>query len=126
MITGTTRLNTVVLYGFSGADLISYGMGEHSIVEIADALESGIPVEEITYIPGTVYKCKDLDGVYEPILLPSFDEVKEDKKAYAESFAVQYENTDPFHSQTTGRILWEQRLYCAESSGKASDPGRDG
>lgn len=55
-------------------------MGEHSIVEIADSLESGIPVEEITYIPGTVFKCKDLDRVYEPILLPSFDEVKEDKK----------------------------------------------
>ena len=34
--------------------------------------------------------------MYEPILLPSFDEVKEDKKTYAESFAVQYENTDPF------------------------------
>ena len=80
----------------SGADLISYGMGEHSIVEIADSLESGIPVEEITYIPGTEFKCKDLDRVYEPILLPSFDEVKEDKKIYAESFAVQYENTDPF------------------------------
>lgn len=80
----------------SGADLISYGMGEHSIVEIADSLESGIPVEEITYIAGTVFKCKDLGRVYEPILLPSFDEVKEDKKTYAESFAVQYENTDPF------------------------------
>ena len=65
-------------------------------MEIADSLESGIPVEEITYIPGTVFKCKDLDRVYEPILLPSFDEVKEDKKTYAESFAVQYENTDPF------------------------------
>ena len=60
-------------------------------MEIADSLESGIPVEEITYIPGTVFKCKDLDRVYEPILLPSFDEVKEDKKTYAESFAVQYE-----------------------------------
>ena len=71
-------------------------MGVPSIVEISDSLDSGIPVEEITYIPGTVFKCKDLDRVYEPILLPSFDEVKEDKKTYAESFAVQYENTDPF------------------------------
>ena len=47
----------------SGADLISYGMGEHSIIEIAESLESGIPVEEITYIAGTVFKCKDLDRV---------------------------------------------------------------
>ena len=81
----------------SGADLISYGMGEHSIIEIADALDSGIPVEEITYVAGTVYKCKDLSRTYEPILLPSFDQVKEDKAAYARSFAIQYQNTDHIH-----------------------------
>lgn len=80
----------------SGADIISYGMGEHSILEIAEAMESGIPVEEITYIAGTVFKCKDLSRVYEPILLPSFEEISENKKLYAESFAVQYKNTDPF------------------------------
>ena len=36
----------------AGADLISYGMGEHSIVEIADALQAGIDVKDITFIPG--------------------------------------------------------------------------
>ncbi|MDO4273288.1 MAG: YgiQ family radical SAM protein [Eubacteriales bacterium] len=80
----------------SGADLISYGMGEHSILEIAEALDGGIPVEEITYIAGTVFKGRDLSHVYEPILLPAFDRVQEDKKAYGESFAVQYKNTDPY------------------------------
>lgn len=80
----------------SGADLISYGMGEHSILEIAEALDSGIPIEEITYIVGTVYRTKDLLRAYEPIILPSFEEVKENKAAYAESFATQYRNTDPF------------------------------
>ena len=63
----------------SGADLISYGMGEHSIIEIAEALDSGIPVSEITYVAGTVYKCRDLSRTYEPIILPSFDEVQADK-----------------------------------------------
>nr|WP_297883751.1 YgiQ family radical SAM protein [uncultured Blautia sp.] len=87
----------------SGADLVSYGMGEHSIVEIAEALESGIPIEEITYIPGTVYKSKTLERAFEPILLPSFEKVQTDKKAYADSFAVQYKNTDPF----TGKPLAE-------------------
>lgn len=53
----------------SGADLISYGMGEHSIIEIAEALDSGIPVSEITYVAGTVYKCRDLSRTYEPIIL---------------------------------------------------------
>ncbi|MDO4602469.1 MAG: YgiQ family radical SAM protein [Eubacteriales bacterium] len=84
----------------SGADLISYGMGEHSILEIAEALNSGIPVKEITYIPGTVFKTKDLSCVYEPLLLPEFQEVSESKKKYAESFALQYKNTDPFTART--------------------------
>ena len=80
----------------SGADLISYGMGEHSILQIAEALQSGLPVEEITYIPGTVYKCKDLSRAFEPIVLPSYEEVSSNKHTYADSFAVQYRNTDPF------------------------------
>lgn len=83
----------------SGADLISYGMGEHSIIEIADALNSGIPVEEITYIPGTVYKSKTCDTAYDPVFLPSFEQVRDSKTAYGDSFAIQYRNTDPFTSK---------------------------
>ena len=45
----------------SGADLLMYGMGEHSILEIAEALDSGIAVQDITYIRGTVFKCRDLE-----------------------------------------------------------------
>ena len=80
----------------SGADLISYGMGEHSILEIAEALDSGIPIEEITFVAGTVYKSRTLSSAYQPVLLPSFEEISAKKAAYAESFAVQYRNTDPF------------------------------
>ncbi len=80
----------------SGADLISYGMGEHSIVEIADALASGIDVKDITFVRGTVYRSKTMEQVPEAIVLPSFEEIKTDKKAYAKSFALQYKNTDPF------------------------------
>ena len=47
----------------SQADLISYGMGEKSIVEIAEALESGIAVKDITFIPGTVYMKKDISSI---------------------------------------------------------------
>lgn len=78
----------------SQADLISYGMGERSIVEIADALNSGIAVKDISFIPGTVYKTKDTDGIYEGITLPSYEEMKEDKSLYAGSFKTQYDNTD--------------------------------
>lgn len=87
----------------SGADLISYGMGEHSIVEIADALAGGIPVENITFVPGTVYRTKALLDGYEPVMLPSFEEITKDKAAYAKSFAKQYRNTDAFN----GRVLAE-------------------
>lgn len=87
----------------SGADLISYGMGEHSIIEIAEALDSGLSVKDLTYIPGTVCRCRNLDHIYDPLLLPSFEEMKKEKKIYAESFRIQYENTDSI----TGKILAE-------------------
>ncbi|MCC5909790.1 MAG: YgiQ family radical SAM protein [Clostridiaceae bacterium] len=76
------------------ADLIVYGMGERQVIEIAEALESGIPVEEITFIKGTVYKTKDKERPYEPLFLPSYEEILKSKKKFAESFMLQYNNMD--------------------------------
>ena len=87
----------------SQADLLSYGMGEKSVVEIADALNSGIAVRDITFIPGTVYRTKDRNGICDGIALPSYDEMKIQPEKYAESFQTQYQNTDPF----TGKTLIE-------------------
>ena len=99
----------------SGADIISYGMGEHSIVEIAEALEAGIDVKDITYIRGTVYKAKSLDHIYDDYIeLPSYDEIAADKKKYAESFYTQYINTDAF----SARILVEkvkEKMYVVQN-----------
>lgn len=83
----------------SGADLISYGMGERSIVEIADALDSGIAVKDLTFVDGTVYKTRNRENIYDAIELPHFEEVKAKKKVYAASFYTQYCNTDPFHGK---------------------------
>ena len=80
----------------SQADLISYGMGERSVVEIADALDSGLDVKDITFIDGTVYKTKSLESVYDYKMLPDYEELLKDKREYARSFYVQYSNTDPF------------------------------
>lgn len=88
----------------SQADIISYGMGEHSIVEIADALESGIAVSDITFINGTVYKAKTLESVYDYKQLPDFKKILESKEKFAESFYIQYCNTDPF----SGKCLVEK------------------
>ena len=84
----------------SQADLISYGMGEKSIVEIADALNSGIAVKDISFILGTVYKTKDISGIYDGERLPSYEAMKEDKLQYAKSFQQQYLNTDSVIGKT--------------------------
>ena len=83
----------------SQADLLLYGMGERSIVEVADALNSGMDIRDVTYIDGTVYKTKQPDDALPSIVLPSYAELLADKRKYAESFAVQYRNTDPILSR---------------------------
>ena len=80
----------------SQADLLMYGMGEKTIVEVADALNSGLDVKDITYIDGTVFKTKAPDDSLPTITLPSFAEIKADRRRYAESFKIQYANCDPF------------------------------
>ena len=80
----------------SQADLLMYGMGEKSIVEIADALNSGMDVRDITYIDGTAFRTTELDESLPTITLPDFEELKANKRKYAESFRIQYGNCDPF------------------------------
>ena len=87
----------------SAADLLIYGMGEHQIVEVAEALDAGLSIHDITFIDGTVYRAKSLEHVYDAVVLPSWDDVRAQGDAYARSFAVQYRNTDPF----TGKRLVE-------------------
>lgn len=98
----------------SQADLISYGMGERSIVEIAEALDSGIDIKDITFIDGTVFRTKTLDSVYDAKILPSYEELLSDRKNYAKSFYIQYCNTDPF----SGKRLVEpysDHLYVVQN-----------
>ncbi|MCI9048987.1 MAG: YgiQ family radical SAM protein [Coprobacillus sp.] len=84
----------------SGADLLMYGMGENSVVEIAEALDAGLDVQYLTYLDGTVFKTKDLSIVSDYIMLPSYKEVMTSQKSYAQSFAIQYHNTDHFNAKT--------------------------
>jgi len=89
----------------SGADILLYGMGEHSIVEVADALDGGLPVDQITFVSGSVYRTSGagaLDNVFDYELLPSWDELEKDRLAYARSFNIQQQNMDPI---TGGRLV---------------------
>ncbi|MCI9150772.1 MAG: YgiQ family radical SAM protein [Lachnospiraceae bacterium] len=87
----------------SAADLLLYGMGERSIVEVAEALDSGLAVSDLSFLPGTVYKTRRPEDICDPLVLPDFEALKADKRNYAQSFYLQYCNTDPF----SGRRLVE-------------------
>lgn len=89
----------------SKADIISYGMGEQTISEIADALNSGLDIKDIIYLRGCVWKTKDKNLIPEDaVYLPSYDDLKKDKLNYARSFNIQYQNNDPY----TSNVLVEQ------------------
>ena len=84
----------------SGADLLIYGMGELSVVEVADALDSGLPASQVTWVHGTVYKTRSIQDVDRPLTLPTWEEMQADKLAYARSFGTQGRNLDPFSART--------------------------
>lgn len=84
----------------SGADLLLYGMGESQIIELADALNSGIPIGELTFLRGSVYKTRDLSRAGDYVMLPKYSEVKADTRAFARSFMLQYQNTDAVTART--------------------------
>ncbi|WP_010249694.1 YgiQ family radical SAM protein [Acetivibrio cellulolyticus] len=99
----------------SKADLLIYGMGEKPILEIAKRLKEGVPVSEIKDVRGTAYLA-GLDNLPENIkdfvdgaskasenglaILPSFEEVVDNKKKYAEAFIIQYNEQDPYTGHT--------------------------
>lgn len=87
----------------SQADLLLYGMAEKSIVEIAEALASGIEINHITFVKGTCYKASTTSELYDAMFLPSFKQIKKSKEDYARSFKHQSENTDAI----TAKVLVE-------------------
>ena len=77
------------------ADLISYGMGERSIAAIANQLNQGKRVKEIRNVDGTVYCCSAEEELPpDTVVLPSFEQVRDSKRAYADSVRIQYEQQD--------------------------------
>lgn len=79
----------------SGADLLMYGMGEHSILEIARALEHGTDVRNLQNIRGTCYMTKEIAHLKDFVVLPSFDDVKTDKYRYALADKLCHAEQDP-------------------------------
>ncbi len=88
----------------SGADILTYGMGENILLKLAKLLDKGVPIHKIKDVRGTVVMApRDHTVKAESIFLGEVTDIQNDKKLYAESFAVQYENCD----YITGKTLIE-------------------
>lgn len=99
----------------SQANLLLFGMGERSVVAVADALDAGIPIDQITYVPGTTYRTNNLESVYDYEMLPSWEEMGTDKLAYARSFKVQYANLDPFSGKRLVEPYERDGIYVVQN-----------
>ena len=83
----------------SGADILSYGMGELQTTALCEALAAGIPAQQISDIPGTcVIRSVLPDGSF--VECPSVKEVKGDKRAYAQASKIEDEEQDPIRGRT--------------------------
>ncbi len=88
----------------SRADLLTYGMGEKILLRIADLLSRGIPIRKIRDVRGTVYLCRPEDALHYPVAATfDYNELKTDKRKYAEAFGIQYKNQDSIN----GRAICE-------------------
>lgn len=85
----------------SRADLLIYGMGEKPIIQVAEALDSGMEIKYITYINGTAYVTSELGNITDSIVIPGYEEVRESNRKYAQAFMFQYREQD-YH---TGSVL---------------------
>ena len=92
----------------SKADLLMYGMGEHSLLEIAALLREGIPARQIRNVRGTCWYTSRKEEIPEDaIWLPSFQDISkntdESRELFARSYHIQEMNTDAIN----GKILVE-------------------
>lgn len=112
------------MLSLSGADILMYGMGEKTIMEICHLLDRGIPIQKIKHVRGTMYQTEDnaviekLIQKEDAILLPSYEEVMQDKKAYCNMHMIALENQDDI----TGKVLIQQvgKKYIVQN--KAQEP----
>ena len=98
----------------SGADLLIYGMAEKTVVDVAEALESGLNISDLIFIKNTVWKTKNQDYIpYDAIYLPEYDALLEDKRNYVKSFQIQYKQTN--HVLAKPLVEKYQRHYIVQN-----------
>ncbi len=95
----------------AGADILIYGMGERAAREIARRLASGEAPETITDVRGTAV-CRPDESycAYEAVSVPSLEEVRRDKRAYAEATRIEYAEHDPVRGRAVTQRHGERCL----------------
>ncbi|MCQ2407627.1 MAG: YgiQ family radical SAM protein [Oscillospiraceae bacterium] len=83
----------------SGADILSFGMGEHSMIELANLLNDGVPVSEIRDVRGTCYFCDPSETPFGAAECPSYEQVRDKKEAYAKACRIQYDQQDEIYGK---------------------------
>ncbi len=84
----------------SGADLLMYGMGEHQITELSKRLADGENIHNIHDIRGTCYLTEPINTPIGCAECPSFEQVSENKEAYARATRIQYDQQDEVYGKT--------------------------
>ncbi|WP_027631614.1 YgiQ family radical SAM protein [Clostridium hydrogeniformans] len=84
----------------SKADLLIYGMGEKTIVQLANLLNYGMNINNITSLRGTCYLSKDMENIKDAVIVPSYEEASTDKNAYNESYKLEFYEQDPINGNT--------------------------
>lgn len=85
----------------SKADIISYGMGELQTIEIAKRLSEGYPVEALYDIRGICYKIRTDEYIPKSVVeLPSYENVKENKRDYAVAARKELDEADAVRGKT--------------------------
>ena len=91
----------------SAANLLVYGMGERAVLQIAADLHNGVDVKNIQDIAGTCYRVPGFDYAYDYVALPSFDDVRSDKKKFAEAFKIEYLEQDAIRGKKLAQMNGE-------------------
>lgn len=84
----------------SKADLLMFGMGEHSMIEIANRLNAGEDVKSITDVRGTCYLTEPVNTPIGAVECPSLEQVTINKKQYAKATRIQYDQQDEIYGRT--------------------------
>lgn len=108
------------------ADLLLYGMGERSICQVADALNNGFRIQDITFIDGSVYRATAVEPEIPTVILPDFSALQQDPRAYAESFRLQMRNTDPFSARRLAEPYGPKEYVIQNPPPEAAEPGGNG